>query len=369
MRRSCLFACCLALSLPGFAQETQVPKTPFQTKGAVSAYRYEPIVSVECDGAAIPPSDSARLICDLVESPQRSQYLGTFVEQALALSPGISKEDVSVTWLELCRENNGPPAFGHFQGNEMLFASGVVRPFYATALAYQCAINNVSLKPYAKDLDAMLAHGNNAATNRLVDAITNTSSDGHLSKGALTKFATKRNVVNAFYVNCLGLENFNANQKIWVGEPSASDSQLLGEKLELNYENSNRMTTNQAAALFYLINAEGIGTKNACKMMKSVMSRALEQAKVGPLAGICGGLPVGSRFFGINGYTVRNYNDVGVVVLPNHKTYVLAVFTKYREYPSNFIALLSELIATDQMTETGDNEPATTFGGRPNVGF
>ncbi|MCX7718770.1 MAG: class A beta-lactamase-related serine hydrolase [Candidatus Sumerlaeaceae bacterium] len=359
MRHPILIGALMALAAAVCAQETKVSRHPNGTQAGVSAFRYEadPMACPPGDDmATIPPAESRRLVCELVESPLMSKNVEEWVDTALAGTMGLNKEDVFVTYLEMCRENNGPPHFGHYNGNDMQFASGISRLFYATALYWHL---QRSCQPMSKslfdDTFAMLNKGDAKATSRIVDYLTNTESGDELAGRALAQFARRRDIANMFFICCIGFENFNVNQKIWPTVPSPRDLQLLGEKLPLNYENSNRVTTNQVAALLYLIDQEGIVSRCASRRIKEMMYRPVEQAKVAPLPGIAAGLPVGAKMWSLNGYTVRNYHDAAIVSLPNGKHYILVVFTKYpKDYPTDFIPKLSEVAANRLMQSTGD---------------
>lgn len=371
MRRLLVLLGLVALCAVAFAQETKVSKHPLGTRGNESAFRYDYTHEVLPPGTAdapIPIDDTRRLLCEIKESPIMSKHVEEWVDLALSGVEGLNKEDVFVTYLEVCRENMGPPHFGALHGDQMEYASGIVRPVYALALMYALQQGKLPVnQPLQRDLVRMLHNLDNAVTNQLVDYLTGTKSGPALGYPDLCKFALQRDYANWFYVT-LGFQNFNVNQKIWTGAPSPRDLQLLDEKLPMNYANSNRMTTNQAAALFYLIDIEGVVSQCASQMLKSYMYRPVEQEKLVPLPGIAAGLPVGSKLISMKGYTDENYNDVGIVSLPNGKHYILAVFTKYNTYPTMFIPILSRIVAHRNMIKTGDDEPSDFLYARPLAG-
>lgn len=371
MRRLLVLAVILAFGAVVWAQETKVSKHPYDTLGNASAYRYDYNAATECphtDDSAISLAETRRMLCDIKESPILSKKVEEWVTLALSGVQDLNKEDVFVTYLELCRENNGAPQFGHLNGDEMQFASGIVKPFYATALLYSMQQNKLKVNKALKDdLKAMLHSLDNDATNKLVDYMTGTKSGPELGYPEFCDWAKKRDYANWFFVNA-GFQNFNVNQKIWTGSPSPRDLQLLDEKLPLNYANSNRVTTNQAAALMYLIDVEAIVSRSASQMLKAYMYRPVEQEKVAPLPGIAAGLPVGSQLISMKGYTDKNYHDVAVITLPNGKHFVLAVFTKYNKYPTTFVPQLSKIVAHRLMTKTGDDEPSDFLNARPLAG-
>lgn len=358
MRRWFLMALSAAIVVVGYAQQTKMSEHPAGTTGNHSAYRYN-YNAWECPPAkkdpAIPVSITRQKLCELVESPLLNKQVEAWVDLALPQAQGICKSDVYVSYLEVCRESMGPPHFGHYNGNEMQYASSFAKVFYATALYYELQQNKIKMTDgLTQDVIKMLHENDNDATNRIVDYMSGTNSGPTLAYPEYCDFAKKRDYTN-WYFNCIGFQNFNVNQKMWTSAPAASDVQLLGEKLPLNYENSNRVTANQMAALLYLIDCEVIVSPCAGMAIKQYMYRPLEQRKLEPLAGISGGLPVGTKLIGMTGYTAGTFNEAGIVTLPNHKQYVLVVMTKYQTYPTFFIPLLSRIIANAQMTSTGDD--------------
>lgn len=298
------------------------------------------IVSVSNPAGVIPPTYSHQLLCSIRRSDNIDRMLNEIVDQTLSMVRTINKEDVAVTLIELCAADGCGPALGHVHGEEMLYPSGLARLPYAAAV--YSARNGKLSNAMEADVKASLRDGNNAATNNLVDYL-------RAKKGS--EGANK-------FLAAIGMENFNVNQHFITGDPDGADADSLGRKLTLNYENSNRMTSNQAAGLFYLLAKCALVSPAASQAMKAYMHHPLEQKKVGELAGIAAGLPVGAEIVTLNGFTVRNYNEVALITLPNGRAYVLSVMTKYNGYPTPFISLLSRTIAFRMMTTTGDEDPA-----------
>ena len=289
--------------------------------------------------SAVPASYSSSLLCNLRQSDRINRSLNEIVDQTLSSVRTINKEDVAVSLIEICPEDGCQPAIGSVHGEEMLYASGFARlPYAAATFAAEGKVSG-QLKA---DLMASLRDADYGATNRVIDNLR--SSGG---SDAANKFLYQ-----------LGFQDFNVNQRFVSGEPAGDDADSLGRKLTMNYENSNRLTSNQVAGLFYLISQDALVSPGASQTMKAFMHHPLEQRKISPLQGIAGGLPVGSEIVSINGYSVRNYHEAALVTLPNGKKYVLSVMTKYNRYPTVFIPLLSRTIAFRMMTETGSEDPA-----------
>lgn len=286
------------------------------------------------------PGYSNQLLCSLRRSERIDKMLNEVVDQTLSMVRTINKEDVAVSLIELCPPDNCAPALGHLHGDEMFYASGLARLPYAAAL-YQA--NGGSLgKGASSDVMASLRHNNNEATNNLISQLRGRQG----GEGA-----------NRFLAS-LGMQDFNVNQNFITGDPTPAEANRLGRKLVMNYENSNRMTANQAAGLFYLLAQDALVSPRASKSLKAYMHHPLDQKKRGVLAGIADGLPVGAEIVTLNGYTVRNYNEAALITLPNGHRYVLSVMTRYNSYPTVFIPLLSRTLAFRMMTATGDEDPA-----------
>lgn len=295
------------------------------------------VVRVSNPGATISPAYSHQLLCSIRRSERIDKQLDEIINRTLTMVRTINKEDVAVTLIDLCPEDGGAPALGHLHGDNMLYASGLARLPYAAAL-YQARGGSLP-NSLESTVMASLRDGNFEAANTIADSVGN------------REYANR-------YLASIGMADFNVNQRFVTGDPVGSDANRLGRKLVLNYENSNRMTSNQAAGLFYLLAHDALVSPNASQSLKAYMHHPLEQKKVGPLAGIADGLPVGSEIITLNGYTVRNYHEAALIKLPNGKRYVLSVMTKYTEYPTVFIPLLSRTIAHRMMTSTGSEDPA-----------
>ncbi len=360
MRRLLLAGVTLAIAALACAQETQVSKHPVHTVGGYSAHRYESQPRSCPPGgfeAAIPLVESKRIVDELVEAPSMSRVVENVTDEALYSVTGLNKEDVYVSLLEVCRESGGPPHFGHLNGNEPVYASGIANLFYATSLYFKVQQTGAGMsKTMRKNIGAMLHEGDYAAANWVVDYVSGTRSGDALPKPEFMEFAKKRSYTNWLF-SCVGFQNFNVMQKLITGDPEGRDLQLLGQKLNMNYENSNRLTSNHAMALMYLLTQDAVVSKKASCEIKENIVRSVEQKKIGTLQGIAAGLPVGSKIWSVQGYTRQNFNEVAFVILPNNKAYVLSVMTRYKDYPTFFVPQLSRIFAHRYMTKTGDDTP------------
>lgn len=369
-------AVCAALAVASAVAVAQVTLEPTCPIGAGSPI-YEvgrglpsPFSTEFGDNTPIPLECSNAVKSQIVEAPGLSKMVEEVTNLALAGAGVLNKHDVSVTLIELCPNKpcaglcGGidwitccPTRFGHVNGDVPRFAAGVARMFWATALYHglqsQCINMNHELE---NDVIAMLHNADPVATNRIIDFLTGTTSGPSLGYPEFCNFAGKRDYANYVFTR-VGFNRFNVNQKIMPVPPVGRDAQLLGRKLPMNYENSNRVTSNQAAALMYLIDQEAIVSRCASRAMKAYMFAPLDQRKIDVLAGVSYGVPMGSQVISVNGYTVNNYHEVAKVTLPNGTEYILAVFSNYRVHPTTFISSLSRIIAHRFMEKTGDFDP------------
>lgn len=336
MRKAVSFS---AIAVMASLTMTGTDKVMAQAQPAHNARPQTVQVSRSVSGT-IPSSYSNQLLCSLRRSERLDKMLNEVVDQTLSMVRTLNKEDVAVSLIELCPPDGCAPAIGHLHGDEMFYASGLARLPYAAAL-YQANGGSIG-KGASADVMASLRSGNNDATNNLISQLRSRQGG---------------EAANRFLAG-LGMQDFNVNQNFITGDPTDAEAKRLGRKLTVNYENSNRMTANQSAGLFYLLAQDALVSPRASQALKAAMHHPLEQKKRGVLAGIADGLPVGSEIVTLNGYTVRNYNEAALVTLPNGHRYVLSVMTRYNGYPTVFIPLLSRTLAFRMMTATGDEDPA-----------
>ena len=117
--------------------------------------------------ARVPLSQTRQMLCQIVENPELNRNVDEWINLALSGVMGLSKQDVFVTYLDICPEKGGPPQFGHVQGNEPQVASGVIQPFLAATLFHK--EGGALPEDLGDDVAAMLSHGDFDATNRLID--------------------------------------------------------------------------------------------------------------------------------------------------------------------------------------------------------
>ena len=172
MRRFLAFGVVLSIATVGFAEAKPVGKA--------------------CPAAGKQPAAGPKLcshpgVCDIVEWPDLNRKVNECVDLALGCVKGLCKEDVFVTYLEICgaprpcedKEKHPALAFGHVHGFEPQIPSGVIQPFVAAHL--------LSMEPslsddLQEDLANMLKHGDFEATNHLIDVVTDTESGPELEK-------------------------------------------------------------------------------------------------------------------------------------------------------------------------------------------
>lgn len=303
---------------------------------AQSKSSYAPISAAHTRGA----------LDGLVNSVELNKWVNEITDLAIASSGKIRKDDVSVTYIELSDSVCSPALLGDVNGEEMRYASGIANLYYAATFLKHKGKSAGNLSTNDKNyLYSALHNGSLAAANQIVEGVR---ANGGVS------------AVNKFF-NSIGFTKFNVKQRFMTGDPTDEDLRLLGRKLNVNYENSNRVTSNQTAAAFYLLSQNALVSPGVSADLKELMFHPLEQKQNGPLQGIAAGLPIGSKIITVNGYTVRNYHETALVHLPNGKSYILSIMTGYEGYPTIFIPQVSRIIANRVMTKTGSDDPAVHY--------
>lgn len=370
MRHLILTVSAVALVSSVWAQETLVPKKTWPVRSCESAWAYRPSVAVCPPGdekAAIPIEESRRVLHEILESPLLSRSVEEWTDLGLGACHGLNKEDVAVSCLLISRENHGAPHFGHFRGDEAMYPSSIAKLFYAVAAYKKMQDRCIRDSKIESDITAMLRDDDHKAANRVVDFVSGTESGDELSGGDFRSFERKRQWVNRYFEK-IGFEGINVSQKFWTEKPTGRDLQLLGRKLPRNYENSNRLTANQAAQLLYLIYADAIVSKEACEKIKKAIERRVDQEKISPLQGIASGLPSGAKLWSVKGFTHQDFNEVGLVALPNGQVYVLSVFTRYADHVKNFSTQVSRVAAHRAMVHTADDDFNSAYVAAPRSG-
>ncbi len=255
------------------------------------------------------------------------EFLTEAAEQALR-ECGPTAEGKRVLWATLIDLGDvRMPKIASYHGSEKAYPASVIKAFYMVAAYHQVQEGMLRLnRALRRDLALMIEISDNQATNRIVDRLTHTTSGDSLQGLAYEEFVYKRTWMNRYF-RSLGFTSVNACQKTWDGDPFGRDLQLLGARQDPNYENSNKLTTDETALLLYLIAEKRVVSRRACEAMLKLMRRKPDPADVF-LAGV---VPKSARLWSKQGLVESKRHDAGIIHLANGARFILVVFTDKSE--------------------------------------
>ncbi len=212
---------------------------------------------------------------------------------------------------------------GSYRCTERVYPASVVKAYYLVATYFQIQQDWLRLDAaLRRDIAQMIVVSDNRATQRILDRLTATVSGPELSGQEFVDFVWQRNWVNRYF-HSLGFDSLNVNQKTWDELPDGRERQFLGAEQGQNFVNSNKLTTDETAELFYLIELGKVVSPRACHTMKKLLRRTVAPGS----QFINGAVPIGTRIWAKAGYTDSKCHDAAILHLANGKKLVLVIFT------------------------------------------
>jgi beta-lactamase class A len=274
----------------------------------------------------------------------------------------VAPEEVWATIIDM--RDPRDPRIGSYQGDMPVYPASVVKLCYMVTAFDQIATGRLAYdEGLETDLYNMIVSSSNAATNAVLDRLANTGFGATLSGEAKDSFEHKRRVA-ARHMRQLGLEGlFPVNKTYDENVPFyGRDVAALGERAGDNYENSNMMTTNDTARLLYLISNGAVVSPEACDEMLEIMRRD-EKKETTAFSKV---VPEGGVLFSKSGSAGPCRHDAGIFVLPNGRSVIIVVFSKYR-IPENaksdgtpqVIERVAELVLEEMLKAEGELDNAT----------
>lgn len=255
------------------------------------------------------------------EEPAISRTLSQIARQALSKFADLGLEEDGLGIAVVV--DSEKPVMGGYRLDSGFYPASVVKIAYAIALEKDFAEGSLPRDAATlRDLDLMLTESSNAATNRILDRLTDTQSGEELDEAALAEFAEKRNAVNR-YLRTLGFTETNANQKTWDDRPFGRDVQFLGA----SYENRNRMTPRETAEMVWLIKNEHVVSREGAREIQRYMRRKPGDPEDIQARRIGAGIPPTAGLWSKAGWTSNTNHDAAYVDLPFGDSFVLVVFT------------------------------------------
>lgn len=281
--------------------------------------------------------------------------------------PTLAKNQIALTWIiydEPVIVNTGgalsPEEFWKYpiqgfsyRGEEKIYPASIVKLFYLVAIEQWL---NSAMIMESRELNRairdMIVDSSNDATSLIVDILSGTTSGAELGVGPFETWKYQRNIVNRYYQS-LGWEELNTiniNQKTWCDGPYGRERMFVGEI----YENRNMLTTNAVARLFHSIIGGVAVSSSASQKMMNLLQRDIRQKNLkdneeeNQINGFLGeSLPNNANLWSKAGWTSKVRHDCAYIEIPNHKPYLLIVFTEGEENIKNrhLIPFISEKFA------------------------
>jgi beta-lactamase class A len=296
----------------------------FAASGCATAPRWRTIPLAESRLTAAEPRPSAALDRLLAEAAARAAA----EDPHARVVPG----EVWATVID-CRDPRDP-RMGSLRGTQPVYPASVVKLCYMLAAYDQHARGLLDLdSALRRDLKLMIGPSDNAATNRILDRLTNTAFGPELDGAAWDSFSHKRMTV-VRYLRELGLGGLNATNKTF--QPPAiplfgRDVQWLGPPRDDHFTHSNSMTTDDTARLLYLLARRAVVDPAACDDMLELMRRKPDpESPWFPSA-----VPPGATLYSKDGLTSLELHDAGIFDLGGDKSIILVIFTVRRGGPAS----------------------------------
>ena len=237
----------------------------------------------------------------------------------------IPPESVYATVIDL--RDAWDPRMGSYQGDKPVYPASVVKLCYMVTALDQVALKKISLTPELEnDLRQMIEVSSNPATNTILDLVSNTSYGPVLDERARDSFHHKRQTVHR-HMTELGLPGLWAAVKTYgEGTPFyGRDVEFLGQRAGINFENSNKMTSDDTARLLYLIWNRALVSPAASGYMLNRMAR--EEGRSRTFFNTH--LTECARLYSKGGSTGNDRHDAGIISLPDGQgTIILSIFTR-----------------------------------------
>ncbi len=278
--------------------------------------------------------------------------------------PTLAKNQIALTWIVYDQPvivNTGgalsPEEFWQYplqgfsyRGEEKIYPASIVKLFYLVAIQEWLHSGMVSeSSELNRAIRDMIVDSSNDATSLIVDVLSGTTSGAELAIGPFETWKYQRNIINRYYQS-LGWEeltSINVNQKTWCDGAYGRERMFVGEI----YDNRNMLTTNAVARLFHSIIGGVAVSSSASQKMMDLLKRDVGKRKLddyeeeNQINGFLGqSLPNNANLWSKAGWTSKVRHDCAYVEIPDHKPYLLIVFTEGQENSKNrhIIPFISE---------------------------
>jgi Beta-lactamase enzyme family len=281
--------------------------------------------------------------------------------------PTLARNQIALTWIVYdppVLVNTGgaltPNAFWDhpvrgftYRGVERIYPASVVKLFYLVAVNEWLEKGMIQTsKELERALRDMIVDSSNDATSLVVDILSGTTSGTELPTGPFETWKYQRNIVNRYYQS-LGweeMQTINVCQKTWGDGPYGRERAFVGELLE----NRNMLTTNAIARLLHSIVGGVAVSSGRSQAMMALLKRSLKpddllsDGEENQITGFLGGgLTENAQIWSKAGWTSQVRHDAAYIELPNHRPYLLVVFTEGKAQAKSraILPFISKLVA------------------------
>jgi hypothetical protein len=281
--------------------------------------------------------------------------------------PTLARNQIALTWIVYdppVLVNTGgaltPNAFWDhpvrgftYRGVERIYPASVVKLFYLVAVNEWLEKGMIQTsKELERALRDMIVDSSNDATSLVVDILSGTTSGTQLPTGPFETWKYQRNIVNRYYqsLGCEEMETINVCQKTWGDGPYGRERAFVGELLE----NRNMLTTNAIARLLHSIVGGVAVSSGRSQAMMALLKRSLKpddllsDGEENQITGFLGGgLTENAQIWSKAGWTSQVRHDAAYIELPNHRPYLLVVFTEGKAQAKSraILPFISKLVA------------------------
>jgi hypothetical protein len=302
-----------------------------------------------------PPAEPGawEFLASIRPAPELQAFLDATIENRRAGDARLRQQEVRVALIDLPPEGDGPPRLAHWNGDSPVYPASVPKFVYLMAAYAWRDEGRLEIDPaFDRQLQAMIYHSSNAATQRVVRRLTATEPGPRLSAEDYAEFAWRRHAVKR-WLQELGIEDLHTVHPTYNGggDLHGRDLQFLEDKTVEGclpdqkgpYFNRQAMTANGSARLLALL-AEDLALSP--ESSAAVRERMRRDPRKQPYLWrrIAGGVDreLDAEVFSKTGTWGPIFADAGIVrASDGHQLVVVALLEGRPAYRGSFIAELT----------------------------
>lgn len=306
-----------------------------------------------------PPS--REFLASIADGPDLQAFLDTEIQALQAHDSRLRQQEIRVALLDL-PAGGGAPRLAHWNGDDPVYPASVPKFVYLMAAYAWRDEGRLTFDPdFDRQLQAMIYHSSNTATQKVVRRLTGTEAGPRLAPEDYADFVWRRLAVKR-WLQELGIEDLHTVHPTYNGggDLYGRDLQFLEDRTVEGclpdqkgpYFNRQAMTANGTARLLALL-AEDLALSP--KSSAAVRERMRRDPRKQPYLWrrIAGGVDrdLHAAVFSKTGTWGPIYADAGIVRFPDGRQLVVVVFLRGRPaYRGSFIADLTRAAVHEVLT-------------------